>query len=110
MKNLVVLLHKRHARLRLYKHLFHLNLQHDTVSLSNRLYFTTSKNKQRYNKLSKNPSKQEPPSHFRPHMTVNYFKETDGPDKKNNYKLGGKKNKERKTSLNSLRDGSFGAI
>lgn len=29
MKNLVVLLHKRQARLRLYKHLFQLNLQHE---------------------------------------------------------------------------------
>lgn len=28
-------------------------------------------------------------------MTVNYFKETDGPDKKNSYKLGGQKKKER---------------
>lgn len=35
----------------------------DTVSLSNRLYFTTSKNKQRYNTLSKNSSEQEPSSH-----------------------------------------------
>lgn len=66
----------------------------DTVSLSNRLYFTTSKNKQRYNTLSKNPSKRASQP-FRLHVTVNYFKETDGPEKKNNYKLGGKK-KEKK--------------